>query len=138
MVLGFRKKATAEPIETVASPLPSSGVDESTAVDNDNKVVDTGAAHTTALENLDDDIVDESVAQLQKFQKAHRWDLNLPIEKLDAVDNAVGSEDIEKKVGVEHALLEENSPYPEVVAAVRNYDEYVLSPRETSIWDSIN
>jgi hypothetical protein len=62
----------------------------------------------------------------------------LPIEKLDAVDNAVGSEDIEKKVGVEHALLEENSPYPEVVAAVRNYDEYVLSPRETSIWDSIN
>lgn len=26
-------------------------------------------------------------------------------------------------VAVEHALLEENSPYPEVCAAVRNYDE---------------
>ncbi|PSS14862.1 hypothetical protein M430DRAFT_67507 [Amorphotheca resinae ATCC 22711] len=100
MVLGFRKKAAAEPIEAPALP---------TSVEDSKKQAETtGVAQTTGL---------------KKFQKAHRWDLNLPVQKLAAVDTAVVSDDLEKKLNVEHTLLEENSPYPEVAATVRNYDE---------------
>jgi hypothetical protein len=47
----------------------------------------------------------------------------LPQSQLDTVTAVLESGDIEKEVAVEHALLEENSPYPEVQSAVRNYDE---------------
>jgi OPT family oligopeptide transporter len=47
----------------------------------------------------------------------------LPQHELDTVNAALDSGDVEKEVAVEHALLEEDSPYPEVRAAVRNYDE---------------
>lgn len=112
MVLGFRKKAAAEPIEAPALP---------TSVEDSKKQAETtGVAQTTGV---DDEIVEETIDQLKKFQKAHRWDLNLPVQKLAAVDTAVVSDDLEKKLNVEHTLLEENSPYPEVAATVRNYDE---------------
>jgi hypothetical protein len=39
------------------------------------------------------------------------------------VSEALQADDLEKKVAVEVTLLEEDSPYPEVRAAVRNYDE---------------
>jgi hypothetical protein len=55
--------------------------------------------------------------------------------------------DLEKKVAVETTLLEENSPYPEVRAAVRNYDEecpantvraWVIGMLWTTIGSAIN
>jgi hypothetical protein len=60
------------------------------------------------------------------------------------VSEALRGDDLEKKVAVEVNMLEEDSPYPEVRAAVRNYDDdtsantvraYVnLSPiRETTL-----
>jgi hypothetical protein len=117
MVLGLRKRQ-AEPIAD-----PVEAAHGSPAVVDDEKRVDTGVAQSSGI-NLDDDaIVEDSVDQLKKFQKLHQWDLNLPMHKLNAVDAALDSEDVEKKVNVEHSLLEENSPYPEVVSAVRNYDE---------------
>ena len=60
--------------------------------------------------------------------------MHLPQEELDSVNNAIDSEDLEKKVAVEQALLEENSPYPEVRAAVRNYDEPDLPCNTIRAW----
>jgi hypothetical protein len=117
MVLGFRKKPTGEevvePVEAQATPAAEEGKEVDT----------TGVAQTSGIDIVDEEIVEESLDQLRKFQKLHQWDLNLPISKLNAVDTALESDDLEKKVHVEHTLLEENSPYPEVAAAVRNYDE---------------
>lgn len=117
MVLGFRKKAPT--VEAVEEPqvTPTNTAQDSKALDG------AGVAQASGINIADDEIVEESVDQLQKFQRVHKWDLNLPLDKLFAVDAALDSEDIEKKVVVEHTLLEENSPYPEVAAAVRNYDE---------------
>lgn len=64
-------------------------------------------------------------AELKTFQIEHKWDPNLPAEDRVAVEEALVVDDIEKKAAVEVHLLEEDSPYPEVRAAVRNYDEDV-------------
>ncbi|KAF1982642.1 small oligopeptide transporter, OPT family [Aulographum hederae CBS 113979] len=59
---------------------------------------------------------------LKRFSENHQWDPNLEDEKRNAIHDAVENHVVEKEVGIEQEL-EENSPYPEVVAAVRNYDE---------------
>ncbi|KAG9228185.1 putative sexual differentiation process protein isp4 [Amylocarpus encephaloides] len=64
-------------------------------------------------------------ADLRAFQVEHKWDPNLPEETIQTVADALNVDDVEKKVAVEVHLLEEDSPYPEVRAAVRNYDEDV-------------
>ncbi|PBP17055.1 hypothetical protein BUE80_DR012250 [Diplocarpon rosae] len=58
------------------------------------------------------------------LKKTSLWDPNLPQDAIRSIDAAYDG-DLEKKAAVEHALLEEDSPYPEVRAAVRNYDEDV-------------
>ena len=45
-------------------------------------------------------------------------------EKRDAIDGALGHKDVEAELNIEHEL-EENSPYPEVRAAVKATDEDV-------------
>ncbi|EHL01882.1 putative Sexual differentiation process protein isp4 [Glarea lozoyensis 74030] len=62
-------------------------------------------------------------ADLKAFQIEHKWDPNLPQESIAVVSEALRADDLEKKVAVEVNLLEEDSPYPEVRAAVRNYDD---------------
>ncbi|CZS90755.1 related to small oligopeptide transporter, OPT family [Rhynchosporium agropyri] len=62
---------------------------------------------------------------LKALKKSAKWDPNLPREAQEAIDDAIRSGDLEKKAVIEHTLLEEDSPYPEVRAAVRNYDEDV-------------
>jgi len=49
------------------------------------------------------------------------WDPNLESDDLAAVDEAVGHHDKDGENQLVGDLLE-NSPYPEVRAAVRNYD----------------
>ena len=61
-------------------------------------------------------------------------DLNLPQNEYDTINAVIDSGDVEKKVAVEQALLEENSPYPEVRAAVRNYDEPDLPANTIRAW----
>jgi hypothetical protein len=102
MVWGFRKRA-AGPVVTDGS-LPS---DE----------INTG--HASGV----DSAVEAGVSQLEKFKIGHQWDYNLDAEEIQAVNKAVDSGDVEKEANFEHALLEEDSPYFEVRAAVRNYDE---------------
>ncbi|KAK8061347.1 hypothetical protein PG994_007713 [Apiospora phragmitis] len=65
----------------------------------------------------------EALSHLQTFEKLHKLDPNLPLEELNDVGAVLATGNLEKGVEVEATLLEENSPYPEVRAAVRNYDE---------------
>lgn len=105
MVLGFRKREAAPVITEQINP---------------SGEIETG--HTTGADNVEL-TVDSGVDQLKKFKAAHQWDYNLDADEIQAVNNIADSEDVEKKVNFEHALLEEDSPYFEVRAAVRNYDE---------------
>ena len=70
------------------------------------------SSHTATAVNKD----------LKAFRIEHKWDPNLPDEDIAVVSNALESGDLEKKVAVEVHLLEEDSPYPEVRAAVRSFD----------------
>jgi hypothetical protein len=65
--------------------------------------------------------VSAAVEDLQKFQKSHQWDPNLPQSKIDAINEATRCMDAEKAVDVDRSI-EEDSPYEEVRAAVRNTD----------------
>jgi hypothetical protein len=51
---------------------------------------------------------------LARFEKAHKLDPNLPIDELNEVDAAIATGNAEKGLEIEHALMEDNSPYPEV------------------------
>jgi len=64
----------------------------------------------------------EALSSLKQFEKMHHLDPNLPIDELNDVDAALDSSNAEKGLEVEQALIEDNSPYPEVRASVRNYD----------------
>ena len=51
---------------------------------------------------------------LREFEKLHKFDPNLPIDELNDVDAAIATGNAEKGIEIEHALMEDNSPYPEV------------------------
>jgi hypothetical protein len=59
----------------------------------------------------------DAIGTLRSFSKNHELDPNLPIEELDAVDNAIEAAEkgnAEKGEEVEREIIEENSTYPEV------------------------
>jgi hypothetical protein len=56
----------------------------------------------------------EHLKSLERFEKAHKLDPNLPIDDLNDVDAAIATGNAEKGAEIEHALMEDNSPYPEV------------------------
>ncbi|ODA78576.1 hypothetical protein RJ55_05958 [Drechmeria coniospora] len=64
----------------------------------------------------------DHLQHLQQFEKAHKLDPNLPLDDLNDMDAAIATGNAEKGIEIEHALMEDNSPYPEVRAVVRNYD----------------
>lgn len=81
----------------------------------------TNTSDSTNEASLDKSQVAEAKDDLQRIQKAHQWDPNLPQEKLDAVQLAVEHGDAADIVDAD-AMFTENSPYEEVRAAVRNTD----------------
>lgn len=116
MVLGFRKKTTDPAVNEVPINHPPHGVDNT----NENFV---GPSDTV---DGGDFTIATGLDQLKKFKKTHQWDYNLDVDQIEGVNKVLESGDAEKEANYEHALLEEDSPYFEVRAAVRNYDEYVL------------
>lgn len=64
----------------------------------------------------------DKLQHLAEFEKAHKLDPNMPLDELNDVDTAIATGNAEKGIEIEHALMEDNSPYPEVRAVVRNYD----------------
>ncbi|KAM3547522.1 hypothetical protein MY1884_009532 [Beauveria asiatica] len=61
--------------------------------------------------------------ELQAFRKQHRWDPFLGENKLRAVDSALDSGNAEKLRHLNNVLIQDDSPYPEVRAAVPPSDE---------------
>lgn len=59
-------------------------------------------------------------SDLRNFRKQHRWDPFLDIDKLDNIDEALASGNIEKEAAIDESLIQEDSPYPEVRASVRS------------------
>ncbi|KAK1758619.1 OPT oligopeptide transporter protein-domain-containing protein [Echria macrotheca] len=74
--------------------------------------------------DLDDGSLEgaDSLSSLKQFEKMHRLDPNLPLDELDEVEVALNSSNVEKGAEIEQILAEDNSPYPEVRASVRNFD----------------
>ena len=127
MVFGLRKKGP----ESVATEIQSRSADDeygTTSAYQANGEDEGVPVITTGAEPED------AVAQLRKFKKLHRWDLHLPQDQLESVAAVVEGGDIEKKIAVEQSLLEEDSPYPEVRAAVRNYDETEMPANTIRAW----
>ncbi|PSR77259.1 OPT oligopeptide transporter protein-domain-containing protein, partial [Coniella lustricola] len=62
------------------------------------------------------------VASLRQFEKMHHLDPNMPLDELEQIDAAIRQGNAEKGVEIEHLIVEDNSPYPEVRSTVRNYD----------------
>ncbi len=56
----------------------------------------------------------EALDTLKRSEHQDKYDPNLPADEIELVDAAVNSSDAEKGVKVEVALLENDSPYPEV------------------------
>ncbi|RDW91085.1 hypothetical protein BP5796_02250 [Coleophoma crateriformis] len=80
-----------------------------------NSAPTTDEKHSKAPE-----ITAQEAIDVPKFEKNHQWDPNLPQAEIDAIHNAAAG-DVEAVHAVE-ALFTEDSPYPEVRAAVRNTD----------------
>jgi hypothetical protein len=75
----------------------------------------------------------DAEAELNVFGKMHEWDPNMDRDKLHAIEDAVKEKDVEAELSIE-AELEENSPYPEVVAAVPNTDDTSLPANTVRAW----
>lgn len=86
MVFGFRRRHEAEIVEF--------------------EVAET-ASEREILRSL-------GVASLTQFEKMHRLDPNMPIDELEQIDAAIREGNAEKGVEIEHLIVEDNSPYPEV------------------------
>jgi hypothetical protein len=67
------------------------------------------------------------------FAKAHAWDPNMDDAKLNAMAAAVEGHDLEKELKYEQEP-DENSPYPEVQAAVANTDDMSVPANTLRAW----
>ncbi|RAH73947.1 small oligopeptide transporter, OPT family [Aspergillus aculeatinus CBS 121060] len=77
-------------------------------------------AYSTAV--ADEAASEETAVHLKNLKLQHQWDPNLPDEIADEIDEALHTTDKGAREGMAHELLDD-SPYPEVRAAVPNYDE---------------
>ncbi|KAI1755875.1 OPT family small oligopeptide transporter [Xylaria castorea] len=64
----------------------------------------------------------ETPDTLKRFEHQHHFDPNLPTDEIELMDASLTRSDAEKSVNVEANVVEDDSQYPEVRAAVRNYD----------------
>jgi hypothetical protein len=107
MIFGFRKRGDAPEDMTVTEVGRDS---EGKSSEGKN-----GAPATSTA--IDAGVAADAARNLKAFKQFHALDANLPIDELDAVENALRVGDAEKEVAIEHTLLEDNSPYPEVCTA---------------------
>ncbi|KIV96090.1 OPT family small oligopeptide transporter [Exophiala mesophila] len=84
-------------------------------------VLQTGDGVTDPTRNLSEV---EANRRLSTFRKQHHYDPNLPDSAFEAVDEATEARNHKGEAELVGDLVE-NSPYPEVRAVVRNYDEDV-------------
>ncbi|KAI5300683.1 hypothetical protein KEM55_005801, partial [Ascosphaera atra] len=75
----------------------------------------------------------EMARALEKFRKAHKWDPNMDDETLEELARAAAERNLNGESEA-YAKVLEDSPYPEVRAAVRNYDEEELPTNTIRMW----
>lgn len=100
----------------------SSGLDRTTSGSGSDSTPDIeskgNTARATGAELLPHDEA-EANAQLRKIKSKHEWDPNLPDELDEGIDEAIDGHNINSELRLVSEIVE-NSPYPEVRAAVRN------------------
>ena len=92
--------------------------DANISTSNSNDSAEKDLAVITAAEVKPETELEANI-QLKKLEKKHRWDPNLPRELVDGIDEATAHHDVNQELKLVDQLVE-NSPYPEVRAAVRN------------------
>ncbi|KAI9818049.1 MAG: hypothetical protein M1827_000673 [Pycnora praestabilis] len=75
----------------------------------------------------------EANQTLQALEKQHKWDPNLPSDLHEEMLDAAENFDEKNQVGLVETFVDD-SPYPEVRAAVRNYDEPDLPANTLRAW----
>lgn len=112
-------------ISVVANSLDTK--DEATLNFSDNGRPDIPTTDQLDLNQPDQKLYSEAekLDHLKKFAETHHLDPNLPLDELVEIEEILSSGNVEIGVKTEKAYLEDDSPYPEVRAAVRNYDEDV-------------
>jgi hypothetical protein len=90
----------------------------------------TGRSHDESVPKYSPTEVENDVSL---FGKVHAWDPNMDQEKLHQLQNAVHEHDVDAELTIEREL-EENSPYPEVVAAVPNTDDPSIPANTLRAW----
>lgn len=107
---GFHRSNTAQAnIGTGTSPGSTSNSVSST---EKNKGI-------TSAHQITDETALEAQEKLKALKRKHRWDPNLPADTLEDLDETTHTHNLQHEVSLVGAF-EENSPYPEVRAAVRN------------------
>jgi OPT family oligopeptide transporter len=76
---------------------------------------------------------DQVERDLSSFAASHAWDPNMDHKKLHAIEDAVYSHDVEAEQVLERDVVED-SPYPEVVASVQNWDDPSLPANTIRSW----
>ncbi|EFW99104.1 small oligopeptide transporter [Grosmannia clavigera kw1407] len=82
----------------------------------------TSGAYGVEEDNIQAATGSDALNTLKQFKNLHQFDPNLPIEELNDIDDALQSGNAEKGLQMEQVIVEDNSPYAEVRASVRNYD----------------
>jgi hypothetical protein len=96
------------------------------------------APFTPGLNNTETDLSSTpSATDAEKdvlvYGKMHAWDPNMDPEKLNAINNAVETQDSDAERAIEHEI-EESSPYPEVNAAVPLGDDPSIPANTVRAW----
>jgi hypothetical protein len=75
----------------------------------------------------------EAEEDLTAFRESHAWDPNIGNEKLDAITGAIKNHDDAAEIALEEELVED-SPYPEVKAAVNPTDSVDIPASTFRAW----
>ncbi|KAK5998534.1 Sexual differentiation process protein isp4 [Cladobotryum mycophilum] len=77
----------------------------------------------TALPDVVEGIAADPDSELRNFRKQHRWDPFLDNDKMETIDDAIASGNVEKEAAIDQSLIQEDSPYAEVRASVPPTDD---------------
>lgn len=128
---GFSKKRDNAINNGVAIPELSSGSDiQISSAVKDEKGLSFGEDQSKVIRASDTDgHISEAEANntLQSIKKKHRWDPNLPEELEEEIEENTGGHNLVGELRLVGELIE-NSPYPEVRAAVKNVSGFVFLP----------
>lgn len=127
--LGFGKNHNSVIDGELVSPESGSGSDVQVSSDvKDEKGLNIGEDQSKVIKASGNDrrISEvEANTTLHQIQKKHRWDPNLPEELEEEIEENTDGHNFAGELRLVDELVE-NSPYPEVRAAVRNVSMLIL------------